>query len=68
MGNFGQSAKGGPFAKISKLAIVLDQLWKAIKSLILVAFFSLISMDGAQFILVSVDTKISMKQQELAEK
>ena len=34
MGNFGQSAKGGPFAKISKLA----KLRKAIKSLILVGF------------------------------
>ena len=35
MANFGQSAKGGPFAKI--------------------------------FILVSIDTTITMKQQELAE-
>ena len=26
MGNFGQTAKGGPFAKFSKLAIVLAQL------------------------------------------
>ena len=26
MANFGQSAKGGPFAKISKLAIFLAQL------------------------------------------
>ena len=26
MGNFGQSAKGGPFAKISKLAIFLATL------------------------------------------
>ena len=26
MGIFGQSAKGGPFAKISKLAIFLDQI------------------------------------------
>ena len=38
MGNFGQSAKGGPFAKISKLAIFLVKLRKAIKSLILVGF------------------------------
>ena len=38
MGNFGQSAKGGPFAKISKLAIFLAKLRKAIKSLILVGF------------------------------
>ena len=29
MGDFGQSAKGGPFAKISKLAIFLAALWKA---------------------------------------
>ena len=29
--NFGQSAKGGPFAKISKLAIFLAKLRKAIK-------------------------------------
>ena len=36
MANFGQSAKGGPFAKISKLAIFLAQLQKAVKSLILV--------------------------------
>ena len=26
MGNFGQTAKGGPFAKFSKLAIFLAQL------------------------------------------
>ena len=38
MANFGQSAKGGPFAKISKLAIFLAQLLEAVKSLILVAF------------------------------
>ena len=31
MGNFGQSAKGGPFAKISKLAIFLAKLRKALK-------------------------------------
>ena len=42
MGNFGQSAKGGPFAKISKLAIFLAKIPKAITSLIL----GLISMDG----------------------
>ena len=46
MAIFGQSAKGGPFAKFSKLAIFL-------------------CMDS-EFILVSIDTKISMKQQELA--
>ena len=39
MGNFGQSAKGGPFARISKLAIFLAKLRKAIKSLILVGFY-----------------------------
>ena len=38
MANFGQSAKGGTFAKISKLAIFLAQLEKAVKSLILVGF------------------------------
>ena len=38
MGNFGQSAKGGPFAKILNLAIFLGKLRKAIKSLILVGF------------------------------
>ena len=38
MGDFGQSAKGRPFAKISKLAIFLATIWKAIKSLILVGF------------------------------
>ena len=37
IGNFGQSAKGGPFAKISELDIFLSKLWKAIRSLILVA-------------------------------
>ena len=26
MGNFGQNAKGGPFAKVSKLAIFLAEL------------------------------------------
>ena len=38
MGNFGQSAKGGPFARISKLAILFAKLRKGIKSLILVGF------------------------------
>ena len=31
MGNFGQSAKGGPFAKISKLAIFCGQTLKGYK-------------------------------------
>ena len=38
MANFGQSAKGGPFAKILKLAIFLAQ--KAVKSLILVGLLN----------------------------
>ena len=38
MANFGQNAKGGPFAKFSELAIFLAQLQKAVKSLILVGF------------------------------
>ena len=38
MGNFGKSAKGGPFAKLSILAIFLAQLRQAIKSSILVRF------------------------------
>ena len=65
MGNFGQSGKGGPFAKILKLAIFLDQGYKILDTNRILA--SLVLMD-AKFILVSIDTKISMKQQELAEK
>ena len=38
MGNFGKSAKGGPFAKLSILAIFLAQLRQARKSSILVRF------------------------------
>ena len=38
MANFGQNAKGGPFPKISKLAIFLAQPYKPVKSSILVAF------------------------------
>ena len=38
MGNFGKSAKGGPFAKLSILAIFLAQIRQARKSSILVRF------------------------------
>ena len=38
MGNFGKSAKGGPFAKLSILAIFMAQLRQARKSSILVRF------------------------------
>ena len=65
MRNFCQSAKGGPFAKILKLAIFLDQGYKIINSSRILA--SLVWMD-AEFVLVSIDTKISMKQQGLAVK
>ena len=40
MGNFGKSAKGGPFAKLSILAIFLAQIRQARKSSILVRFES----------------------------
>ena len=35
--------------------------------ILIIKDFSLISMDGAEFILVSIDTTISMKEQELAQ-
>ena len=63
MGNFGQGAKGGPFAKFSKLAILkgykICNTSRILTSLILM---------HAEFILVFFDTKISMKPQELVEK
>ena len=69
MGNFGQSAKGGPFAKISKLAFrKIRPTLKGFKILNTSRILaSLVWMD-AEFTLVSIDTIISMKQQELAEK
>ena len=63
MGIFGQSAKGGPFAKFSKLAILKGSKIRNTRRILA----SLLWMD-AEIILVFFDTKISMKQQDLAEK
>ena len=62
MADFGQSAKGGPFAKFSKWPIFLAELRKLQKirntSPIL---DSLVCMD-AEFIVVSNDTKSAKKK------
>ena len=68
MGNFGKSAKGGPFAKLSILAIFLAQLRQARKSSILVRFEP--NQYGwmrnlFQFLMIP---KTLSKEQELAEK
>ena len=57
MGNFGQSAKGGPLAKILKFAIFFTALkgYKILNTSSILA--SLVWMD-AELILVSIDTKI----------
>ena len=68
MGNFGQSAKGGPLAKNLKIGHFFGPNLKGYTihntSRILASLIWMV----AEFILVSIDTKSSMKEQELAEK
>ena len=66
MADFGQSAKGGPFAKFSKWPIFLAELRKLQKIRNTSPIFaSLVCMD-AEFILVSNDTKSAKKKTSIS--
>lgn len=63
MADFDQSAKGGRSAKFPKSAILMaDWTLEGSKNRKYLMDFGLISMDGAEFIQVSIDTKNSKKK------
>ena len=68
MGKFGQSAKGGTLCEILEIGHFFGPTLKGYKILTTCRILDSLVWIDAEFILVSVDTKLSMKQQELAEK
>ena len=66
-GQFWPKCKGGTLCKNLKIGHFLDSTLKGCKIINTSRILALLVWMDLEFILVSIDTTISMKQQELAE-